>query len=48
MRKIWREYFEDLYDIDTQEQVEVHMCGFDWNWRSNYFEENLLEALRLR
>ena len=21
VRKIWKEYFEDIYDIDTQEQV---------------------------
>ena len=34
--KIWKEYFEDLYNIDTQEQVEVHMCGFDGIWRGNY------------
>ena len=23
------EYFEDLYNIDNQEEVAVHMCGFD-------------------
>ena len=23
--------------VDTQEQVEVHMCGFDRIRRSNYF-----------
>ena len=28
-RKIWKEYFKDLYNIDTQEQVAVSMCGFD-------------------
>ena len=27
--RIWKEYFDDLYNIDTQEQVAVHMCGFD-------------------
>ena len=27
-RKIWKEYFEYLYNIDTQEEVAVHMCGF--------------------
>ena len=37
MQKIWKEYFEDLYNIDTQEQVAVHMCGFDEIWRGNYF-----------
>ena len=29
--------FEDLYNIDTQEQVAVHMCGFDEIQRGNYF-----------
>ena len=23
------DYFEDLYNIDTKEEVTVHMCGFD-------------------
>ena len=36
-RKIWKEYFEDLYNIDTQEQVAVYMCGFDRIQRGNYF-----------
>ena len=38
-RKIWKEYFEDLYNIDTQEEVAVHMCGFDGIRRGNYFGE---------
>ena len=25
---IWKEYFEDLYNMDTQEKVLVHMCSF--------------------
>ena len=29
MQKIWKEYFEYLYNIYTLEQVAVHMCGFD-------------------
>ena len=29
VRKFWNGYFEDLYNIDSQEQVAVHMCGFD-------------------
>ena len=36
-RSIWKDYFEDLYDIDTQEQVAVHVCGFDGVQRGNYF-----------
>ena len=37
VRRIWKEYFEDLYNIDTQEQDAVHMCGCDGNRRGNYF-----------
>ena len=37
MRRIWKEYFEDLYNIDTQEQVAVHICGFDGARRGSYF-----------
>ena len=29
--------FEDLYNIDTQEEVVVHMCCFDGIRRGNYF-----------
>ena len=28
-RKIRKEYFEDLYNIDNQEEVAVHMRSFD-------------------
>ena len=31
-----KDYFEELCNIDTQEKVEVHMCGFDGAWRVNY------------
>ena len=27
--RTWKEYFEDLYDIDTEDQVAVHMYAFD-------------------
>ena len=37
MKKIWKEYFEELYNIDTEEQVAVYMCGFDGIQRGNYF-----------
>ena len=35
--RIWKEYFEDLYNIDTQDPIAVHMCGFDWVQRGIYF-----------
>ena len=37
-RSIWKEYFGDLHNIDTQKQVAVHMCGFDGIRRGGYFE----------
>ena len=35
--KILKEYFEDVYNIDTQEQVAVHMCSSVGIQRGNYF-----------
>ena len=37
VRRIWKEYFKDLHNIDTQEQVAVHMCNFDGIQRGNDF-----------
>ena len=34
-RKIWKEHFEDLYSIDTQKEVAVHICGFGGIRRCN-------------
>ena len=28
-QNIWKEYFEDLFNIDTQEEVVVNMCGLE-------------------
>ena len=36
LRKIWKKYFEDLYNIDTQEDVSIDMRGFDGIRRGNY------------
>ena len=37
VRRIWKKYFEDLYNIDIQEEVAVHMCGFHGIRWGNYF-----------
>ena len=37
VRRIWKDYSEDLYNIDIQEQVVVYMCSFDGLQRGNYF-----------
>ena len=36
-KKICKQYFEDLYNIDTQEEVAAPMCDFDGIQRGNYF-----------
>ena len=48
VRRIWKEYYEDLYNIDTHEHVAVHMCGFDGVRRGNYFGGELIRKQRLR
>ena len=47
-RMIWKEYFEDLHNIDTQEEVAVHMCGYVWFEEETILEESQLEKLKLR
>ena len=37
---IWNEHFEDLYNMDIQDQVAIHMFGFDGIQRGNYFGGN--------
>ena len=37
VQRIQKENFEDLYNIDTQEQVAIHICSFDGVRRGNYF-----------
>ena len=36
VRRIWKEYFKDMFNKDTEEQVAAHMCGFDGIRRGNY------------
>ena len=42
VRRVWKDYFDDLYNIGTQKQVAVYMCGFDCFQRGNYFEGELI------
>ena len=37
VRRISKDFFEDLYYMDTQEEDLVHICGFDGAQRGNYF-----------
>ena len=37
MQRILKEYFKNLFNIATQEQVAVHMFGSDGVQRGSYF-----------
>ena len=37
VRIIWKEYIEDLYNVDSQKHMAVHICVFDQIRRGNYF-----------
>ena len=37
VRRIWKKYFEDMFNIDTWKQVVVHICGFNGIRGGNYF-----------
>ena len=41
------DYFEDLYNIDTQEQVAVHICGFNVVQRGNYFRRDPIRRMEV-
>ena len=45
---IWKEYFEDLYNINTQEEVAVYMCGLMGLREETTSKESQLEEVRLR
>ena len=36
VRRIWKDYFENLYNKVTQEHVPFQMCIFDGILRGNY------------
>ena len=44
--KTWKEYFEDLYNMDTKEQVIVDIYGFDGVRKGNYFGEMSVVGLK--
>ena len=29
LRRIWKDYFDDLYNTNIEEKVTVHKCDFD-------------------
>ena len=48
VRRIWREYFEELYDIEPQKQVAVNMYGFDGIRRGNYVGEEPIRRIEVK
>ena len=42
-----KSYFEDLYNTGTQEQVTVHMCGFNGVQKGNYFGGELVRRTKV-
>ena len=48
VQRIWKEYYDNLYNIDTQEQVVVHIYGFDRVWRANYFRGKLIRRTEVK
>ena len=44
VQRIWKEYFEDLFIINTYEQVALHICGLDGIRRSTYFVGELIRG----
>ena len=45
--RIWKDYFEDLYNTDIQEQVAVQICTFDGIQRGSYFGGEPIESTEL-
>ena len=41
-RKREKVYFKDLFNMDTQEQIAVHICDCDGVQRANYFRGELI------
>ena len=39
VRNTWKEYFEDLYNVETEEEVTINRWSFDGARRGNYFGE---------
>ena len=47
VQRKWKDYSEFLYNIDTQEQIAVNMCGL-MLLRAVITEERRLERLKYR
>ena len=43
VQTIWKNYFENLYNVGTQEQIAVHICDFNDVQKGDYFK---VESIR--
>ena len=46
IQRIWKDYFQDLYDINIQEEVAIHMRGFMIFRKVTTLEESQLGRLK--
>src|SRR5678815_963144 len=42
VRGVWKEHFENLYNIDSNEEEIVNVCGFDGARRNRYFGDEVI------
>src|SRR5678815_3272518 len=42
VRGVWKKHFENLYNINSNEEVIVNVCGFDGTRRKRYFGDEVI------
>ena len=47
VQRIWKKYYEDLYNIDIHEQFAVHLSVFVGVRRGNFFEGEPIRRMEL-
>ena len=42
LQKTWKEHYEDLYNVDKDEQIAISVCGSDGARKDNNINGNLI------
>ena len=42
VRGVWKEHFENLHNINSNDEVLVNVCGFDGTRRNRYFGDEVI------
>ena len=42
VRRVWKKHFENVYNIGSNEEVIVNVCGFDGAKRNRYFGDKVI------